>query len=324
MIIFVYGEDTYRSRRKLHELVDAFRKKHDPSGLNIAKIDGAKATANEIGAAVNAPGFLAARRMVVVSGLLASKRGNDELTEQFIPLLQHHLDSTVIILRDDLSEASVKAHPIRKSVGKNPKEVVDYSFAKLEGRELLSWIGAEARARAAAIEPKAIDELAATVGNDLWRLSSELEKLAARAGGQPILARDVAELVRGTVEENIFAVIDAIAERNAGRASALLRDQLAAGLEEMYVISMLIRQFRLLLMVHSFLEEHKNAARTTLASSLKLHPFVAGKLVAQARSFSREDVTASFEKLFAIDRGIKTGRFTPGVAIDLFLGSLAH
>ena len=323
MLIFIYGQDGYRSRQKMRELVDAFRKKHDPSGLNIARIDGTKTTADELGAAVNTPGFLSSRRMVVVDDLLTSKRGREEIEGQFVPLFKNHLDSTVIVLRDDLSEDKVKAHPVRKSLAGAPKDkVVDYHFAPLERREVVWWINDEVKRRSVTIEPKAAELLAALVGNDLWRLSSELDKLTAQAGGKPILARDVGEMVRGTVEENIFAFVDAVAARDLGRASALLRDQLSAGLEELYLLSMLIRQFRLLLIVTSFLEEKKGATKAAMAGELGLHPFVAGKLLAQVRTFSRKDLERSFVRLFALERSIKTGRLSPGAALDLFLGSL--
>ncbi|MBI3627096.1 hypothetical protein HY224_03555 [Candidatus Uhrbacteria bacterium] len=43
MIFFLHGADTYRSRQKLKEIKDKFRKDVDPSGLNITVLDGAKA-----------------------------------------------------------------------------------------------------------------------------------------------------------------------------------------------------------------------------------------------------------------------------------------
>ena len=40
MIIFIHGEDTFRSRKFLKEQVEEFKKKRDPNGLNIVFIDG--------------------------------------------------------------------------------------------------------------------------------------------------------------------------------------------------------------------------------------------------------------------------------------------
>lgn len=321
MLIFVHGSDTYRSRAKVRELIEAFKKKHDPTGLNTVRLDAAKASADELRANLNTPGFLSKRRMSVLEGYLAVKRTKEE-AEDAVALLRGHAPETVVLLWEELATDKVAAHGLMKAfAGRPSSEVVIYPFDPLTPRELRAWLQSEIKNRGVVVDPQAF-ELLANAGNDLWQQSGNLDKLAAYTAGRPVLARDVELLVRRPVEENIFACMDAVAERDLPRAASAIRAERIAGVEDAHLFSMLVRQFRLLLIVQSF-ESESGGARGTMAKELGLHPFVAGKISSQARSFSATDVRNRFGLLFRLDRDIKTGRLTHEAAVDLFLGSLA-
>ena len=76
MIIFLYGEDTFRSRKKLKELKNRFLKEIDSSGYSLAVIDGEKTCLEEINSAVSALSLFTKKRMIVISdifGLMVKK-----------------------------------------------------------------------------------------------------------------------------------------------------------------------------------------------------------------------------------------------------------
>src|SRR3989338_2379931 len=76
MLIFIHGEDTFRSREKLHELILEFKKKRDPQGFNVVRLDGGELTWERFRHEALSPGFLAPKRMIVIERLLA--RGKKE------------------------------------------------------------------------------------------------------------------------------------------------------------------------------------------------------------------------------------------------------
>lgn len=321
MLIFVYGADTFRARAKVRELVLAFKKKHDPAGLNTSRHDAAKTTPDELRAAFSTPGFLSKRRLVVLDGFLGVKRTKEEL-EDAITLLKSHAPETVVVLADDLPADKAATNAIVKAfMGRPTSEVVSYPFAPLPPRDLRKWLQDEAKRRAIIIEPQAF-ELLAAAGNDLWRQTSNMDKLAAYAAGRPVLPRDVELLVRRPVEENIFACMDAVAEQNLPRAAALIRTERAAGVEDAFLFSMLVRQFRLILLVHSRTQSTGPASAGALGKELGLNPFVAGKALAQSRGTTADVLRSRFLKLCAMDQEIKTGRISYGSAVDYFLASL--
>lgn len=303
MIIFVHGPDTFRSRAKLRELLDAFQKKYDPSGMNIARFDGKTVEIGDIMSAATASPFLAERRLIVVEGPFDAQ-----------DLFVRVPETTILILWDE-----------KAPVVKSKKGIVEYKFDELKGAALTEWVKGEFKKTGVTVEPRATDVLIAAVGSDLWRLSVEIAKLAAHAGANgSVLARDVELLVTSSVESNIFGLTDALADRNAAAAFSLLERELDAGTHELQIMTMLTRQVRLLLQTHALLEEHPRATAETVAKTLGMHPFVAHKTLGQVRRFDRPTLERAYDHLFNLDWHLKTGRATPRTALDLFVASFVQ
>jgi DNA polymerase-3 subunit delta len=319
MLVFLYGSDTYRSREKLHELREAFQKKYDESGINSARFDGTVVSPETLGDALrNQPFFGVGKRMIVVERLLAKKGDADT----WIPLLQNIPESTVCLLWDDLSSDAAAKHPINKAFPKKDG-ATHYAFDPLSGASLTTWVRDEAKRRETTIAPQAVERLVDVCGSDLWQLAGELDKLAAFRGHEEIRTEDVALLSTGTVEENIFAITDALAAQDITSASKHIREQISGGLEEMYLLTMLLRQIRLLTQVRSYLSQNPNAKREEIAKILGIHPFVAQKTAAVAQKFSARVLLALLDQLFDTDRAIKTGKLTPQLAIERILATVA-
>ena len=73
MILFIYGKDSFRSRKLLKEQIEEFKKKRDQSGLNVVIVDGKNENSEKIFQEVTSSPFLAERKMIVVKNILSSK-----------------------------------------------------------------------------------------------------------------------------------------------------------------------------------------------------------------------------------------------------------
>jgi DNA polymerase III subunit delta len=310
MIIFIYGEDTYSSKEKLKALKDKFTKEVDSSGLNLAEFDGAKVTLEDFKQAVTAQPFMAKKRMVVVRNLLASKRPAD-LYADLQEFLKREQD-TIMIFWEQSPEKKLGFFKFLKSAK------YSYELKPLEPASLTRWIKKRADEAKVSIEPGAISVLGAWVGNDLWRLSHELEKLAAYKAGSKILKEDVEELVEGDTTASIFEITDAVAVGNKPKALKLINQELARGMNELYLLTMLVRQFRILYM----LREAQDAGRANqqeLSRELGLHPFVVKKSLPQAKRYSIEQLKNIYGKLLDIDLKLKTTSLKPELLFDLLV-----
>lgn len=319
MLVFLYGADTYRSRQKLHELREAFQKKYDESGVNSTRFDGTALTPQALGDALrNQPFFGMGKRLIIVERLLGKKGDADS----WIPLLSNIPESTVCLLWDEVSSEAAAKHALVKAFPKKDT-VTHYACDPLSGPSLSTWIRDEAKRRETTIAAAAVERLVAVCNGDLWHLSGELDKLAAFRGHEDIRVEDVAVLTTGIAEENIFAITDALAAQDIATTSRYIREQIAGGLEEIYLLSMLLRQIRLLTQVRSYLSHSPGAKREEIARSLGIHPFVAQKTAAVAKKFAPRVLLTLLDQLFETDRGIKTGKIMPQLAIERVLAAVA-
>lgn len=318
MVTLIYGADTYRSRLKLEEIVNAFKAK-DASGLGLERLDAKSAEKGALVAATRTVPFLGGDRLIVASGYLSSKDGEAEVTEE---LLASVPDGTELVFWDDLSSDAAAKKKVVKAIEKS-KLAETLAFDALVGPSLAKWVKDETARLGASIAAPAVERLVTNAGNDLWRLHSEIEKLVAFRGGEEIRTEDVDTLVTGTSEEDIFGIMDALSARDTAKASRMIRRQVDSGLEEPYVLAMLVRQARILTQVRSYVSQSPRTTREEVGNALGLHPFVAQKAMAAAHAFAPSLLLALMTELFEADRAVKTGRLSPGGAIEKILATVA-
>lgn len=321
MIIFLHGPDTYRSREKLKFYRDGFRKKYDPSGLNAVTLDGGKLSFEEFRQACGSVGFLSKKRLVVVENLMSGNK-DKKIQQDIVDYLDKELTKdTVLIFWEEEEEGGWKKkkkkarqpHPLLARLEKEREEIFDL----LTGEKINRWIRDEVKKRSGKIDSAAVLELASMVGPDLWAMDSEIDKLVNYKNKKNITAEDVRQIVKTKFDDNIFHLTDALAEKNAPFSFKLISDQIQSGSHELYILAMLMRQFRILLQVKEIISQEPNYY--TVASRLGLHPFVAQKAILAARKFSLNELKKIYGLLLNIDIKIKTSQDDPRVLFDLLV-----
>lgn len=319
MIIFLYGNDTYRCRAKLNELKAKYIAEVDKNGQSIIAINGEKAEIREIMEAVAAPSLFARKRLVIIENILGNKNLLAPVFEIFDKLSKQekkadNKDDNIIIFYDEISG---------EKMGKNKlfnfllKQKFVQEFKPLSNTETANWIKREVEARGGNISLRSANILAGLVGNDLWQISNDIDKLISYRQAQSrqlsgaetaveINSGDIAAMAKGKFDENIFALTDAISQKNKPEAIRLLEEELDNGLAETVLLHMITRQFRILLQVKEALALGQSARK--IAGELKLHPFVVQKSANQARNFSLEFLKSVFSHLIKLDRRLKTGQ----------------
>ncbi|MEK7665722.1 MAG: DNA polymerase III subunit delta [Patescibacteria group bacterium] len=301
MIIFIYGEDTFRAKEKVVEIKARFTEKFDPTGLNFLEFK----TRPEIGEAMNAitaSPFMGERRMVIFRELLSGLKKVE--LENWIAVLQKTPESTIVICLESAKPPKI--------VG---AEVHEYPMPTLTDAELPRWIRERVVSLGMTIEPVAVEELVIRVGSDLWRMQNELEKL--RSLSQPLTLSTIRSLVSTSFNNELFDLIDALSRRDKISGMRLLEEQRQSGMTDARLLNMLIRQVRILLGARALLDENARADKQELATLLELHPFVAQKTMQQARSFNIETLKRMHAMLFTFEQKLKTGKMDLNLAVDL-------
>ncbi len=178
---------------------------------------------------------------------------------------------------------------------------------------LSAWIGRQAGERGLTLEPGAARELAGRVGgfvteNDVDRrrqgqiAAMELDKLALYRPDGSISAADVQALVPEAVPGSVWAFTDAVGTRNGAQAIRLL-ERLLEITPEPVLLAVLHRRIRELLEVASRLSAGETDG--SLVRVMKLHPYRAGELIRQARSWQESELEEALGALVELDATVK-------------------
>ena len=143
-------------------------------------------------------------RAVVVDGVEAWRAADVKEIAEY--LASPAPDTVLVLVGDGLKKDSALA----KAVGKDG-EAHTYDVGK---KRLPEWVADQFTRLGAAADRDACRALVEAVGEDVADLSSEIQKLATWANGEPITRAVVEELAVGRAETPIFAVTDSWGSRD--------------------------------------------------------------------------------------------------------------
>ena len=149
-------------------------------------------------------------------------------------------------------------------------------------------------------------------------LEKELEKLFAYALEEKEITPEAIDAISTTqISNKIFEMVEAVAERQQKRAMDLYYDLLALKEPPMRILYLLTRQFKQLLEVKVLCEQGMDKGK--IASTVGLHPFVAGKYMKRCQSFKKEALLKIMEDAADTEHLVKTGRLSDVMSVELFI-----
>jgi DNA polymerase III subunit delta len=286
---------------------------------SVEHVDSPPATGEDAVAACNALGFFSAEARLVVVQTVDKWKAAD--VKAIAAYLASPAPGTVLAL----VAAELKADsPLAKAVAK-VGQVLAYSVAK---RQLTQWVAEQFKLRGARAEPDACAALVHLVGEDLHQLANEVDKLATWAGDEPIGEREVEALVAALAETPTFALTDAWAQRDAahtleasemifereGRPRRDTAPRLAGALAN-HVAR--VRDCQRL--------AAEGVRPREAAGKLRMHPFYAEKVFAQAGNFSEEELRTAVARLAELDLALKgKSRVQPDLELQRALVDLSR
>ena len=313
MLIFFYGQDTYRSREEMRRIIAECEKACLANGraslnwFNFVRVDAKEKEAEifeQIRQSANTTSMFSEKKLIIVENILFAPTETQNEILNFLKdkNLQKDNETTIVFWSEETE-------------GKN--ELVDFlkglarcqKFDLLKGVKLKEWIKNYVSESNGNIDNQAIEKLIENVGSDLWRMSNEINKLLSY--DKKIGIADVELLIKPEIDLNVFEIIDAIGLKNKNRALKLMNDYFEKGEDEIRLLGMFVYQFRNLIKVKSAPLEN-----------LGLHPFVLRKTREQAKNFSFEELKKIYYRLLTIDFDIKLGRVDAIAALELLVTSI--
>lgn len=206
---YIFGEDDFQKEDAVKQLQLAAL---DPAtrDFNLESRRGADLDSGELMTLLSTPPMMADRRVVIIRDVGGLKKEPRKVLDGY---LKKPASDLLLILTS----------PAARTDEALSRAAIPLKFDELSGDRLPKWIShAASTAHGLEITSGAVDLLQASVGNDLYQLSTELDKLASYIHGGLIEEAAVAAVVGVTPGETLVDFLDALGERDLRRALPLV------------------------------------------------------------------------------------------------------
>ncbi len=229
---------------------------------------------------------------------------NPKLLDSLIEYIAAPYPSTVLVITSTGIDARSRIVTAAKKSG-----VIEKHEGLRRADDAVAWVREHAREVGITIDGPGANELVERCGNSPSVLAAALEQASVYAGkGAKVGAAEVAAVVTDAREAVVFDLTDAVGMGRHEQALAVLRRMFAQGdggmAEAGPLLAMLARQLRLLLVAHG-----SGLRSAELERAANVPPFVARKLLDQARRFSEPRLRRAFAALVRLDGDLKGGSF---------------
>lgn len=207
---YVYGDDEFQKNAAVGQLVAAAV---DPAtrDFNLDTRRAADLDAESLDSLLGTPPMMAERRVAIIREVGALKKDARAVLDRYLKHPSH--DATVILV----SAAGAKTDKVLQ-MSTTPME-----FNPLDGSRVSRWIVHHAKSELGSeITEGAADLLHEAVGNDLYQLASELDKLASFTNGELITEDSVSAAVGIRRGETVADFLDKVMQRDATGALGLI------------------------------------------------------------------------------------------------------
>ena len=302
----LYGEQAYLRTQYKNRLKNALA---DPSDtMNFSRFEGKGINPAEIISLAETLPFFAERRLILIEDSGFFKNKCDELAD-YLPNMP---DTTCLLFVETEVD---KRNRLYKAVQKYGRVT---EFQLQDERTLMKWILGTLKKENKKITESTLQLFLERTGSDMENIHMELEKLLSYTIGREVItSEDVEEICTMQTTGQIFEMIRAIAEKKQRLALDLYYDLLALKEPPMRILFLIARQFNQLLLVKSLTA--KGMDRASVASKAQIAPFIAGRLMTQARSFTMQQLRNAVQDCVDAEEAVKTGRMTDVLSVEILI-----
>ena len=301
----LFGEEAFLKKSYKNRLKDAIT---GGDTMNYNHFEGKGLDINEIIGLAETMPFFAEHRLIVIEDSGFFKSAPEELTA-WIPSIP---GTTCLIFVESEVDKRGKLYKAVKKVGYAAE------LNHQDAAQLSRWAAGLLAKEGKKITARTMELFLSKTGEDMDNIRMELEKLICFTMGRDVVTdEDVEETCAAQAVNKIFEMIGAIASRQTRKAMDLYEDLLTLREPPMRILFLIARQFNQILQVKELMG--KGMERNAIAGKMKIQPFIVGKTMPQARSFTREQILSYVGLCAQLEEDVKTGRLPDRLAVELLL-----
>ena len=304
-IYLLYGDEPFlvgSYKKKLREAITG------GDTMNFNYFEGKNPDVKEIISLADTMPFFADRRLILVDGSGFFKSAQEELAA-YLPQMP---DTTCLVFAESEVDKRNRLYKRVKELGYAAE------LNKQDTAQLMRWAAGILGRDGRKISRPVMEYFLERTGDDLENIRMELEKLVSYTMGRDVITKEDVDAV-GTVHvtSRVFDMVAAIVAGNTKKAMDLYEDLLTLKEPPMRILFLIARQFNQLLQITELTAAGKD--KGAMASALKVPPFAVGKLTAQARAFTRDQILSWVTLCVETEEAVKTGRLSDRLAVELLI-----
>lgn len=304
-IYLLYGDEPFlvgSYKKKLREAITS------GDTMNFNYFEGKNPDVREIISLADTMPFFADRRLILVDGSGFFKSAQEELAA-YLPQMP---DTTCLVFAESEVDKRNRLYKRVKELGYAAE------LNKQDTAQLMQWAAGILGRDGRKVSRPVMEYFLERTGDDMENIRMELEKLVCYTMGRDVITKEDVDAV-GTVHvtSRVFDMVAAIVAGNTKKAMDLYEDLLTLKEPPMRILFLIARQFNQLLQIKELTAAGKD--KGAIASALKVPPFAVGKLTAQARAFTRDQILSWVTLCVETEEAVKTGRLSDRLAVELLI-----
>lgn len=301
MITVLCGDDSYEVQVQLRQLEAAHTGE-------TSRIDGTTISLRDIPDLLMGTSLFSDSRLVIIRDLSQNAAVWSKLSE-WLPRVSDDIHLVLIETKLDKRTSTYKAL-------KDAADLREYHAWGVRDQALaIGWLKDEAAARGVALSPAVCRYLVQRVGVDKWTLSSSLEQLALVEG--TLDEAKVAAYIARTPQDTVFELLEAAFAGDVAQLQQQLRT--LERTEDPFTTFALISS-----QVFQLLAVAEAGPGDSPEKDFAIHPFVAKKLSAHARSLGATRVRDIARAVAQVDSDMKRSKAGPWVLVERALLSITQ
>ncbi len=304
-VYLLYGEESFLKNSFKNQMKEAVTA---GDTMNFNQFEGKGIDVQELISLADTMPFFAEKRLILAEDSGFFKGAADEL----ISYLSRMPETTCLIFVE--SEVDKRSRMFKKV-----KELGHAAeMERQDAAQLARWAGTILAREGKKITGHTMELFLNMTGDDMENIRMELEKLISFTLGREVITdEDVQTISTVRITNKIFDMVTAIVNRQTRKAMDLYEDLLTLKEPPMRILFLIARQFNQILQAKELMG--KGMDKGGIASKLKIPPFAAGKIMPQARTFSKEQILSYVNLCVDTEEAVKTGKLNDRMAVELLL-----
>jgi len=301
----LYGDESFLLRSYKKRLKNAIVGDND---MNYSYFEGKDVKANSVIDIAETLPFFADKKLIVIENSGWFKSGGAEMAEY----MEHPCESTCIVFVETEVD---KRNKLYKKLGEKGY-ICEMNHP--EPKDMLNWAAGILMRAGKKITKSDLEMLLESTGNDMELVKNELDKLISYTGDKDHIDReDIESITTVTLTNKVYDMCRAITQKKNSEAMKLYEDLLALRESPISILYKIARQFNQLLLVKDMIDAGNR--QDAIASRLKLHSFIVGKLMQQARGYDRNALLNYVERCLDLEEAFKLGDMPERLAVELLI-----